>query len=129
MTDLRGADSLLQKAIKKVDSSKKTDTAEVKCFYCAPTYMIIFGIDWNLWMHVYFACITGCAAMHSGAEGFDERGARGYSTGHSAKRGRSFAGQDEEGGVQIPTVWGLQVSNNKSLDTEMTMILKENKIL
>lgn len=34
MTDLRGADSLLQKAIKKVDSSKKTDTAEVKCSYC-----------------------------------------------------------------------------------------------
>lgn len=42
--------------------------------------------------------------MHSGAEGFNERGARRYSTGHSAKRRRSSAGQDEEGGVKIPTV-------------------------
>ncbi len=30
MTDLRGADNLLQKAIKKVDDSKKIDTAQVK---------------------------------------------------------------------------------------------------
>lgn len=29
MTDLRGADSLLQKAIRKVDESSKLDTAEV----------------------------------------------------------------------------------------------------
>lgn len=31
MTDLRGADSLLQKAIKKVDGSKSLDAAQVKC--------------------------------------------------------------------------------------------------
>lgn len=29
MTDLRGADSLLQKAIQKADDSKKIDTAQV----------------------------------------------------------------------------------------------------
>lgn len=29
MTDLRGADSLLQKAIKKVDDDRKLDTAQV----------------------------------------------------------------------------------------------------
>lgn len=53
MADLRGADSLLQKAIKNVDSSKKTDTAEVKCFYCVTPYLIIFGIyECMIIMHV-----------------------------------------------------------------------------
>lgn len=55
---------------------------------------------------------TGSATVHSGTEGLNERGAGRHSTGNPAKRGRGCAGQDEEGGVQISSVWGLQVSYN-----------------
>ena len=38
LTDLRGADNLLQKAIKKVDGSKKIDTAQVE--YTVPVHSV-----------------------------------------------------------------------------------------
>lgn len=56
-----------------------------------------------IWSVQTFLCAAGSAAVHSGAESFDERGAGGHSTGHLAKRRRICRGQDEEGGVQVST--------------------------
>lgn len=48
--------------------------------------------------------------MHRGAEVLDERGAGRRSAGHAAERGGGCAGQDEERGLPVSTVRGLQVS-------------------
>lgn len=42
-----------------------------------------------------FACFTGSAAVHKGAEGVDERGAGRHAIGQSAEGGRGRSGQDE----------------------------------
>lgn len=56
------------------------------------------------------SCMAGSAAKHSGTEGFDERGTGRYQTSNSTERRRSLTGQDEERGIQVSAVRGLQVS-------------------
>lgn len=115
MTDLRGADSLLQKAIEKVEDGKKLDTAQV---------ITRTGSPWDVWgwmccrlrtrpdiycWGLFFVIAAGSPAMHRGAEGVDERGAGRRSTGQSAEGGRGRPGQNETRRPQVPTVRRLQV--------------------
>lgn len=112
MTDLREADSLLQKAIKKVDDSIKLDSAQVEFLN---VHSVISLVCCTLWSgpdtSSFAVAAAGGAAMHSGTESLNEGGAGGHSPGHSAEGRRGRTGPDEERGLQVPTVWGLQVSH------------------
>lgn len=52
MTDLRGADSLLQKAIKRVDNRNQMDTAQVTYIYL---YCIVIKLVYAL--HAYILAL------------------------------------------------------------------------
>lgn len=99
MADLREADSLLQRAIEKVDERSKLDTAQVQ--HTGTSSVTMHSGSLHLCL---FLLGVGGAAVHRGAEVFDERGAGRCSTGYAAERRRGRAGQDEERGLPISTV-------------------------
>lgn len=104
MADLREADGLLQRAIEKVDERSKLDTAQVQHGACH-LGRCVQGLCFP-WPRVrgLFLLGVGGAAVHRGAEVFDERSAGRCSTGYAAEGRRGRAGQDEERGLPISTV-------------------------
>lgn len=122
MRDLRGADSLLQKAIEKVEDGKKLDMAQVTRHAATVrsgwTCCILTTGPHDAGSSFFFtfsSAITGSQAVHWGAEGVDEGGAGRHSIGQSAEGGRGRPGQDETRGPEISSVWRLQVLRGKEL--------------
>lgn len=64
MTDLRGADSLLQKAIKRVDNRNPMDTAQVTYIYIYTVLLLNWCMHHTLIFWLCFLHETGSAAMH-----------------------------------------------------------------
>lgn len=102
MADLREADGLLQRAIEKVDERSKLDTAQVQHTRMSSGTMPSGSL--HLLARGLFCWGVGGAAVHRGAEVFDERGAGRCSAGYAAERRRGRAGQDEERGLPLSTV-------------------------